>query len=263
MEATGTSQNSAVERAAIRRDIGVVSVSYRRRGLARLQIAPQIRPCLEHCGRRNGGDDRRRHHRRGGNRPGESPAGLRDCPDTKLVALCDANPQVLEEARKKTGIQTVETDYRKLIARDDVQAVVIATPNHVHAPMALAAIEAGKHVLCEKPIAMNFAEAKRMYEAAETRGVRHMTAFTYRFVPAMRYMAHLSKGSIGRPYHFRASAIPGLGRPVSRLAADQGDSGDRRDGRHAFPSDRLRACAAGRGSPAGRQDTAIHRHARR
>ena len=138
--------------------------------------------------------------------------GFAYCPDTTVVALCDANPQILEEARKKTGIAAVETDYRKLIARDQVQAVVIATPNHVHAPMALAAIEDGKHVLCEKPIAMNLAEAKRMYDAAEKRGVRHMTAFTYRFVPAMRYMAHLTgKGFIGRPYHFRAARFQDWG----------------------------------------------------
>src|SRR5688572_11848385 len=106
--------------------------------------------------------------------------GFAHCPDTKVVALCDANPQVLEEAKKKTGVSAVDTDYRKLVARSDVHAVVIATPNHVHAPMALAAIEAGKHVLCEKPISMNLAEAKTMLAAAEARGVRHMTAFTYR-----------------------------------------------------------------------------------
>ena len=78
------------------------------------------------------------------------------------------------------------------MSRDDVNAVIIATPNIFHAPIALAAIAAGKHVLCEKPIAMNHAEAVAMAAAAEKAGVRHMTAFTYRFVPAMRYMAHLS-----------------------------------------------------------------------
>lgn len=158
--------------------------------------------------------------------------GFTHCPDTKIVALCDANAQVLEEARRKTGIQAGETDYRKLIERSDVHAVVIATPNHVHAPIALDSIAEGKHVLCEKPIAMNLAESRRMYEAAEARGVRHMTAFTYRFVPAMRYMEHLTAtGFIGRPYNFRAARFQDwgdryLGWRQAKKTAATGEMGD-------------------------------------
>ena len=80
--------------------------------------------------------------------------------------------------------------------RDDVHAVIIATPNISHGPIALAAIAAGKHVLCEKPLAMNYADAKAMADAADAAGVRHMTAFTYRFVPAMRYLGHLMSAAI-------------------------------------------------------------------
>ena len=91
--------------------------------------------------------------------------------------------------------------------------MIIATPNHVHRAIALAAIGTGKHVLCEKPIAMNVAEAREMYAAADAAGVRHMTAFTYRFVPAMRYLRHLvSSGALGEPLHFRAQRFQDWGR---------------------------------------------------
>ena len=158
--------------------------------------------------------------------------GFAMCPDTRVAALCDADARVLEEARRVSGVSVAETDYRRVVTRDDVQAVVIATPNHVHAPIALAAIDAGKHVLCEKPIAMDLAEAKGMLAAAQKRGVRHMTAFTYRFVPAMRYMAHLvARGDVGTPYHFRAQRFQDwgdryLGWRQNRATAATGELGD-------------------------------------
>src|SRR3954468_7242817 len=123
----------------------------------------------------------------------------------RVVALCDSNPEVLARAAKDSGVTTTFTDYKQALAHPGVDAVVIATPNFSHAPIALAAFAAGKHVLCEKPIAMDYAESVNMLRAAEAANVRHMTAFTYRFVPAMRYIAHLvQSGAIGMPYHFRA-----------------------------------------------------------
>jgi len=119
--------------------------------------------------------------------------------------LCDADDAMLQRASQQTGITVTSTKYEEIVKRDDVSAVIIATPNIVHGPIALAAIAAGKHVLCEKPIAMSYAESRSMYEAAEKAKVRHMTAFTYRFVPAMRYLSHLVKqGALGQPYHFRS-----------------------------------------------------------
>ncbi|HEV8541008.1 MAG TPA: Gfo/Idh/MocA family oxidoreductase [Verrucomicrobiae bacterium] len=130
--------------------------------------------------------------------------GLALCPDVAVVALCDANAEVLERAKKTTGTAFATSDFNDLVKRDDVHAVIIATPNFLHAPIALAAIQNGKHVFCEKPLAMNFEETRSMYRAAEKAGVRHMTAFTYRFVPAMRYFKHLvDQGAVGQPYHFR------------------------------------------------------------
>src|SRR5439155_8764722 len=158
--------------------------------------------------------------------------GLAICPDAKVVALCDSDPGCLERASRETGVRATTAKYEEVIARTDVHAVIIATPNITHYPIAQAAIAAGKHVLCEKPIAMNYADAFAMYRAAEERGVRHMTAFTYRFVPAMRYLAHLVKsGALGQPYHFRSCRLQDWGRrslgwsQVARLAgtAELGD----------------------------------------
>ncbi len=158
--------------------------------------------------------------------------GFALCPDTRVVAVCDSNPAVLEKAKAAAGVDVGHTDYRDVLRRDDVHAVVVATPNAFHAPIVLDAVAAGKHVLCEKPIALNLSDALKMAAAAEAAGVRHMTAFTYRFVPAMRYMRHLvSRGDIGTPYHFRAQRFQDWGdrnlgwRQVKSLAGS-GELGD-------------------------------------
>ena len=158
--------------------------------------------------------------------------GIALCADTRVVALCDSNPTTLERAGRDTGIAVTSTSYEEIVRRDDVQAVIIATPNVAHAPIALAAIAAGKHVLCEKPIAMTFADAQKMADAADAAGVRHMTAFTYRFVPAMRYLRHLvARGDLGQPYHYRSCRLQDWGtrnvgwRQVKKLAAT-GEIGD-------------------------------------
>jgi predicted dehydrogenase len=153
-------------------------------------------------------------------------------PQAKVVALCDTNPAVLDRAKQQTGLSAAFTNYEDVLKHPGVDAVVIATPNVTHAPIAIAAAQAGKHILCEKPIAMSLAESKQMLEAANKANVRHMTAFTYRFVPAMRYIAHLVKsGHIGQPYHFRAQRFQDWGdrnlawRQVKKLAAT-GELGD-------------------------------------
>jgi predicted dehydrogenase len=158
--------------------------------------------------------------------------GFALCPGARVVALCDSDAAVLERARAQTGIAAVHADYRELIDRADVDAVVIATPNHVHAPIAKAAVAAGKHVLCEKPLALTHQEALEMLRAAESAGVRHMTAFTYRFVPAMVYVAHLAaSGVLGRIYHVRVQRFQDWGhralgwRQVQALAGS-GELGD-------------------------------------
>ena len=158
--------------------------------------------------------------------------GIAMCPDAKVVALCDSDPACLERSARETGVRATTSQYEEVIARDDVNAVIIATPNITHARIAQAAIAAGKHVMCEKPIAMDYPEALAIYRAAEAKNVRHMTAFTYRFVPAMRYLAHLVKtGALGQPFHFRSCRLQDWGRrslgwrQVKKLAGT-GELGD-------------------------------------
>ena len=158
--------------------------------------------------------------------------GLALCRDARLTALCDVDAATLDRARQQTGVATVSTDYREIVRREDVDAVIIATPNFTHAAIALEAADHGKHLLCEKPLALNYGEARAMAEAASKAGVRHMTAFTYRFVPAMRYLVHrVRQGDLGQPYHYRSCRLQdwgtrGLGwRQVKRLAGS-GELGD-------------------------------------
>lgn len=158
--------------------------------------------------------------------------GIALCPGARLQALCDANPEALEKARQQSGVEAVSTDYLQIVTREDVDAVIIATPNFTHSEIVLAAVKAGKHVLCEKPLALNAADALSMARAAEQAGIRHMTAFTYRFVPAMRYLAHLvARGDLGQPYHFRSTRLQDWGtrdlgwRQVKTMAGS-GELGD-------------------------------------
>lgn len=158
--------------------------------------------------------------------------GFALCPDVEITALCDTDEACLERARQQTHVKSTATRFAEIVARDDIDAVVIATPNFTHREIALAAVAAGKHVLCEKPLALNCADAREMAEAADRAGVRHMTAFTYRFVPAMRYLAHLVRqGELGQPYHYRSCRLQdwgarGLGwRQIKKLAGT-GELGD-------------------------------------
>jgi predicted dehydrogenase len=150
----------------------------------------------------------------------------------RVVALCDTDRATLEKAQQQTGVDALYTDYQQAIDQENVDAVIVATPNFLHPPIVYAAIAKKKHVLCEKPLALDFPAALGMYRAAEAAGVRHMTAFTYRFVPAMRYMKHLiDAGDIGRPFHFRAQRFqdwadrPMGWRQVKKLAGS-GEMGD-------------------------------------
>ncbi|MFO0903521.1 MAG: Gfo/Idh/MocA family oxidoreductase [Pirellulales bacterium] len=123
----------------------------------------------------------------------------------QLAAACDASEALLEQRRKDWGIEYVTTDYEKVCSDPNIDAVVIATPNFTHLPIALAAARGGKHIMCEKPLGLNADEVRKMYHAARDAGVVHMTAFTYRFAPSMRYLRHLVKsGALGELRHFRS-----------------------------------------------------------
>lgn len=158
--------------------------------------------------------------------------GLALCPDVKVVALCDNDAPTLARAHQQTGIGVHSTRHEEIVQREDIDAVIIATPNFTHPQIAFDAVAHGKHVLCEKPLALNFADAKAMAVAADRAGIHHMTAFTYRFVPAIRYLSHLvQRGDLGQPYHYRSCRLQdwgtrGLGwRQVKKLAGS-GELGD-------------------------------------
>ena len=130
---------------------------------------------------------------------------LRLDPRAELVAVCDASPALLEKRKTDWNIDRVTTDPDVICSANDIDAVIIATPNFTHKPISVAAAKGGKHVMCEKPLGVSYAEAAEMYQAAKAKGVRHMTAFTYRFAPSMRYLEHLVKsGVLGEPRHFRS-----------------------------------------------------------
>jgi predicted dehydrogenase len=103
------------------------------------------------------------------------------------------------------GYESVETDWRRLLARDDIDAVDICVPNNLHKEIAIAAADAGKWVLCEKPLAMDAAEGEAMVQAVERAGVPNMVWYNYRRVPAIALARQLiDEGRIGQPYHYRA-----------------------------------------------------------
>ena len=98
--------------------------------------------------------------------------------------------------------------------------MIIATPNFTHRPIALAAARSGKHVMCEKPLGLNAGEVREMYHAVRDAGVVHMTAFTYRFAPSMRYLKHLvDSGALGTAAALSQPAVSGLARNQLGLAA--------------------------------------------
>jgi len=126
----------------------------------------------------------------------------------RLAAICGRDKAATGAAAARLGWAAVETDWRALIARDDVQLVDISAPGDLHAPIAIAALQAGKHVLCEKPLANTLAEAEAMAAAADAaydRGVRAMVGFNYRRVPALALARRLvEQGRIGTLRHVRA-----------------------------------------------------------
>ena len=131
--------------------------------------------------------------------------GIRLDARAELVAVCDADPKLLEKRKADWNVATATTDPLAICADPDIDAVIIATPNFTHLSIAVAAAKNGKHIMCEKPLALNAGEVRAMYHAARDKNVVHMTAFTYRFAPSMRYLRHLvTSGGLGEPRHFRS-----------------------------------------------------------
>jgi predicted dehydrogenase len=152
----------------------------------------------------------------------------------QLTVLAGRDRDRVTDAAARLGWASVETDWRRVLERDDVGLVDVCTPGDTHAEIAVAALEAGKHVLCEKPLANTVAEAEAMTEAAAraaARGVRSMVGFTYRRVPAIGLARRLvAEGRLGQVRHVRAQYlqdwIADPSAPMSwRLEKDRAGSG--------------------------------------
>jgi predicted dehydrogenase len=118
----------------------------------------------------------------------------------RITAVCSGHRENAEAVAREHGIPGVYDDYREMLEREDLDLVAIVTPPYLHYPMTLAALERGVHVLCEKPTAMNIAEACEMYERAEQAGVLHLIDHELRFHPSLRRLKELvDEGYLGRP----------------------------------------------------------------
>jgi predicted dehydrogenase len=132
------------------------------------------------------------------------PGWTRD-PRAEVVAVCDVDRGLAEAAGKQFGAAMVSDDYREVVARDDIDVVDVCTPSHTHFELSMAALEAGKHVLCEKPVAFDFRDTIRAAELAKTKSLKTKLGFTFRYSPAMRYMkALVDEGFCGTPFIYNA-----------------------------------------------------------
>ena len=126
----------------------------------------------------------------------------------QLVAACDVRPKQAKKFAAEHGIPGVYTDFAELLDREEVDAVAVTASDVAHAPLALEAIAAGKHVLCEKPLATCYADAARMARAAQKRGVINMVNLSYRNNSSIHKAAQLVRdGALGRVLHFEASYL--------------------------------------------------------
>ena len=152
-----------------------------------------------------------------------------------LKAICARNADRAQAFADQWGFESIETDWKALVARDDIDAIDICTPNDTHAPIAIAAAEAGKMVLCEKPLARTTEESLPMVEAIEKAGVANTVWYNYRRIPAVTLAKQIvDSGKLGRIFHYRANFLqdwtisedlPQGGEALWRLDANAAGSG--------------------------------------
>lgn len=123
-------------------------------------------------------------------------------PGAELAAICARNRVRAEELAAKFNIPQVFTDYREMIEKGGLDALIVGSPDDLHHEIVLLALQAGLHVMCDKPMALNAQQAREMLEAAQAAGTKHMVLFTFRWMPFFRFVRDLvDQGSIGRCYH--------------------------------------------------------------
>jgi predicted dehydrogenase len=125
-----------------------------------------------------------------------------------LKAACARDAAKAKAFADQWGYESIETDWRKLLERKDIDAVDICVPNNLHKEIAIAAAKAGKMILCEKPLAMNSAEGEEMCQAVEKAGVANIVWYNYRRIPAVTFAKQLiDSGKLGRIFHYRANFL--------------------------------------------------------
>ena len=125
-----------------------------------------------------------------------------------LTAICARNADRAKAFAENWGYQSTETDWRKLIARDDIDLIDIAAPNNMHMDIAIAAAEAGKMIMCEKPLGRTAVESQKMVDAVEKAKVPNMVWYNYRRIPAVTLAKHMiDEGQLGRIFHYRAKFL--------------------------------------------------------
>ncbi|MGB4400896.1 MAG: Gfo/Idh/MocA family oxidoreductase [Daejeonella sp.] len=152
-----------------------------------------------------------------------------------LKAVCSRSRDKVQAFADQWGYESVETDWKAVISRDDIDAVDICTPNDTHAEIAIAAAAAGKMILCEKPLARTLAEAKSMVDAIDKAGVPNTVWYNYRRIPAVTLAKEIiDSGKLGRIFHYRSNFLqdwtinadlPQGGEALWRLDVDSAGSG--------------------------------------
>ena len=128
--------------------------------------------------------------------------------NAKLVAGCDIDKARVEDFCTRHVIKTASTDANEILNRQDIDAIIVATPDRIHTDIAIAGLEHGKHVLCEKPLAVNYPDATRMAEVAEKSGKMNMVNFSYRDSSAIQWAhKYVQEGRLGRIMHVEASYL--------------------------------------------------------
>jgi predicted dehydrogenase len=150
----------------------------------------------------------------------QTPA-FRAVPEYDVVALCSRRPERVQEAGAKLGIEDTSTDWESFVKRGDLDLISICTPTDLHHDQTIAAVRAGKHVLCEKPVAIDAAEAKRMLDAAESAGINHAVDFEGRWLPDRLAVWDLVRDDfLGDNYLARVTTTADLWHPSHALQSD-------------------------------------------
>ena len=142
---------------------------------------------------------------------------FRTVPEFEIVALCGRRPERLEKAGAECGISDLSTDWESFVQRPDLDVISVATPVGLHYEITLAALSAGKHVLCEKPLALRPSEARRMADAADDAGVANAVAFQLRWLSdRLAIWDAVRAGAVGDPYFLRLSQANGYWHPTHK-----------------------------------------------